>query len=118
MILTLIAFTLCPATGVRISCVHDGDTLHWRGEKMRLENVNTPELDGKCEYERKLAIRARDRLLVLLNSGRVTYTSYGYDRMQKPRLLVRISVNGVDVGSTLIREGLARVWDGKRHPWC
>jgi len=29
-----------------------------------------------------------------------------------------VSAGGVDIGETLIAEGLARRWDGRRHPWC
>lgn len=34
------------------------------------------------------------------------------------RTLGRVLVDGVDVGELLISEGLARRWDGRRHPWC
>lgn len=117
MILALTAaLTICPLQGYRTDCVHDGDTGWFGREKWRIENIDTPELDGKCEAEINLAYAARDRLLVLLRSGNVTMTRHGFDRSK--RTLVRIYVNGADVGDQLIREGYARRWDGARRPWC
>jgi endonuclease YncB( thermonuclease family) len=37
--------------------------------------------------------------------------SYG----RKLRLVVR---DGTSLGDVLVKEGLARAWDGRRHPWC
>jgi len=34
------------------------------------------------------------------------------------RTLARVSVDDVDLGEALIKEGLARKWEGKRGPWC
>jgi endonuclease YncB( thermonuclease family) len=33
----------------------DGDTIEIQGERIRLENVDTPELNGKCDAEKMLA---------------------------------------------------------------
>lgn len=119
MILTLLAATmaLCPAQGKRFECVHDADTVWIDGTKLRLENIDTAELNGKCRYERDLAVEARDRLVVLLNRGeRKVIYSGRIDRYDRP--LVRITVDGVDVGEVLVEEGLARRWTGRRMPWC
>jgi endonuclease YncB( thermonuclease family) len=34
---------------------------------------------------------------------------------RKLRVLVR---GGQSLGEQLVQEGLARSWDGARHPWC
>lgn len=118
MILLALAIAACPEHGRRVTCVHDGDTGHFEGVKWRAFDYDTPELDSTCEAERRLAIRARDRLIEMLNSGEVTYTTHGYDRMQKPRLLVTLFVDGKAVQPVLVAEGLAHEWHGKRLPWC
>ncbi|TCD04353.1 thermonuclease family protein [Erythrobacteraceae bacterium CFH 75059] len=107
---------VCPASGVRVTCVHDGDSIVWQRERIRLENIDTPELDGRCAAERRRAVAARDRLVELLRSGRPVIRRTGTDR--HGRTLARVSVNGRDVGTVLVREGHARPWEGRRRPWC
>lgn len=117
MLLTAIALTLCPAVGVRSDCVTDGDTVWIGREKVRIAEIDAPELTRpKCEAERRLAIRARDRLLALLNSESYRIERTGTDRYG--RTLAIISNSRGSVGAQLIAEGLARQWTGKRMPWC
>ena len=116
MILATLAMSLCPPPpAVRVTCVHDGDTAWIEREKMRLHLVDAPELRGRCPYETALAKRARDRLAQLLG-GSYRIERHGFDRYG--RVLVSITVNGQDVGKTLVKEGLAREWRGRREPWC
>lgn len=96
----------------------DGDTLRLCGERIRISGIDTPELNGRCQYERDLAIRARNRLAELLGSGRVRFYRSGRDRDRFGRLLRVVTVDGRSVGDRLVREGLARVWRGRREPWC
>jgi endonuclease YncB( thermonuclease family) len=99
--------------------VYDGDTFTLAGEKIRLVNVDTPELfSPHCDAEKRLARVARLRLKQLLGSGE----GLSIDRYPLPdrfgRTLARVSVNGKDVGKALISEGLATPWEGRRHSWC
>ncbi|WP_404799941.1 thermonuclease family protein, partial [Qipengyuania atrilutea] len=64
-ILLAAAIAVC-APGPREHCVVDGDTAWIHGEKIRLLDIDTAEMNGKCDREKRLAIRARDRLVVLL----------------------------------------------------
>ena len=105
---TLLA--LCP-----VERVADGDTFTCGGERIRIEGIDAPEINGRCPSERALAIRARQRLSELLR-GQVTLSGNRRDRYG--RALRRVVVNGVDVGEALIEEGYARVWRGRREPWC
>lgn len=115
MLLTALALSICPP-GPRDNCIVDGDTLWLGGEKIRIVNIDAPEINGQCAYERALAITARDRLAELLNAGSIAIEREGVDRYQ--RTLARVTVDGVDVGSVLVGEGLAREWAGRRLPWC
>ncbi|NVD46155.1 thermonuclease family protein, partial [Altererythrobacter sp. HHU K3-1] len=74
------------------------------------------EMNGKCDREKRLAIRARDRLVVLLSRGPVKVHRDGFDRYG--RTLARLTVDGVDVGRQLVKEGLARPYEGGRRGWC
>lgn len=109
---TALAIAACPAPPAqRITCVVDGDTVWINREKIRLLDIDAPEMNGKCPAERAMAIRARDRLVQLLRAGRITIARDGVDRYG--RTLARLG----DVGQQLVREGLARRW-GDRRGWC
>ncbi|MFN2100893.1 thermonuclease family protein [Altererythrobacter sp. MF3-039] len=93
----------------------DGDTIWLAGEKIRLADIDAPEINGDCPYERDLALAARDRLSQLL-SGPITLYRQGKDRYG--RTLAVVVVDGYSVGDQLVAEGLARTWTGRREPWC
>jgi endonuclease YncB( thermonuclease family) len=114
MFLTLTAaaaIAVCPPHGPRQTCVVDGDTFWWRGEKIRIAEIDAPEIRGRCEQERQLAVRARDRLVVLLNRQRITIERTGTDRYG--RTLARVD----GIGEQLIDEQLATRWP-RRKDWC
>lgn len=97
--------------------VLDGDTIELAGERVRILNIDTAELEARCPAELVLAQQARARLTDLLDDGPLDIRRIAR-RDRYGRTLATISVNGRDVGEVLISEGLARRWDGRRHPWC
>lgn len=102
---------------IRHNCVVDGDTAWVDGEKIRVGGIDAPEIDGKCSYERSLAQRAKHRLSELLSSEPFAVARVGRDRYGRTLATVYLRTRG-DVGSVLVDEGLARVWMGRRMPWC
>jgi len=101
----------------------DGDTINLAGEKVRIANIDAPEIGhAGCADELDLAIAAKQRLHELLKSGRIALRRGdpvdGRVKDRYGRTLGLITVDGVDVGETLIREGYARRWTGRREPWC
>lgn len=102
------------------NCVIDGDTFRYRGEKIRIADIDAPETGGaKCRAEAQLGARATDRLAALLSSGAFDLTAYdSRDRDQFGRLLRVVERDGVSIGQILVAEGLARRWEGRRRPWC
>lgn len=100
--------------------VWDGDSIRLgltsEGEAVRIFNIDAPEIEGECAYETNLAQRSKNRLATLLAGQRVEIRRQGTDRYG--RTLAALSVNGVDAGDILVREGLARTWTGRREPWC
>lgn len=111
-------FAVCGA--VRSTCVVDGDTFWLEGVKIRVADIDTPEISSPgCDVEYALGIRARDRLAELLNGGSFELRRDGSrdaDRYgRKLRVVVR---GGQSLGDRLIAEGLARTWTGRKESWC
>lgn len=88
--------------------------------RVRLRNVDTPELSGECDDEINMANRARDRVRTLLPRGTVVEL----ENIKDDKYLGRIDANvflpdGRDVGDVLVREKMARPYNGgKRAGWC
>lgn len=88
--------------------------------RVRLINVDTPEMNGKCVAEKIMAQNARDLLGVLIPRGTVVEL----ENIKDDKYLGRINANvilpdGRDVGRVMIDSGLARPYSGgKRAPWC
>ena len=110
-----IAMPIC-GSEKRVNCVVDGDTIWVRGEKIRLEGFNAPEMNGSCDRERRMAIQARDELRRALNGRAFAIERNGEDRYG--RTLATIRVGGRDVGAGLISKGLAHEWRGFKENWC
>ncbi len=105
---------------VRVNCIVDGDTLWTGGVKVRIADVDAPEI-GKpqCASEKALGERATVRLMELVNSGAFTMQSGpGRDEDRYGRKLRVLLKDGRSIGDILVSEGLARTWTGKRQPWC
>lgn len=92
------------------------------GQIFRLVGFNTPEfgLDAECASERALAAKATGRLQQLVKAGepnleRVACAcvpgTEGTRQCNHGRLCGRLSVDGRDVGSILIAEGLAERYE-------
>lgn len=113
-------FSAC-GSAHRHTCVVDGDTFWYRGSKVRIADINTPEVSSPgCAREAALGAAATRRLIVLLNSGpftlRIAYPDRRADRYG--RSLVVVTRNGQSLGMILVSEGLAERWKGRRSSWC
>lgn len=106
--------------GHRVTCVVDGDTLWIDGTKIRVADINAPEIsEPECASELALGNRARDRLIELLNMGSFELKAWpGRDQDRYGRKLRVLVRNGWSLGDMLVSEGLARTWTGRREPWC
>jgi micrococcal nuclease len=98
----------------------DGDTIECAGAaRVRLVNIDAPELRGRCALESELAARARAFVAARLAEGVVTIRpDPRRPRDRFGRTLAWVAVDGADLGEALIAEGLARRWDGRRRAWC
>ena len=113
-------FSLCSGA-IRQTCVIDGDTFWYRGEKVRIADINAPEVgDPGCAAEAALGARATDRLAALLNAGPFTLApgDPARDRDRYGRLLREVTRDGESLGDAMVAEGLAETWRGYRRDWC
>jgi micrococcal nuclease len=111
-------FSLCPRGG-GTNCVVDGDTAWIDGEKIRVADIDAPETHPpRCTYEAELGDRATSRLAELLNAGSFELKAIDRDTDRYGRKLRVLVRDGRSLGDQLVAEGLARTWDGRRHPWC
>lgn len=112
-------FELCSGP-VRVSCVVDGDTFWQDGVKIRIADIDTPEISQpQCASEAELGARATRRLLELLNAGPYELASWeNRDADKYGRKLRVVMRGGQSIGDQLVSEGLARTWTGRREPWC
>ena len=115
-----------PAT---VDYVLDGDTFAARvlldeditiTVRVRLADVDTPEINGKCEREIEMALRARDRLAELLPVGSTVDLRDVADDKYLGRIDARVfTSDGRDVSRILINEKLGWPYDGgRRDSWC
>ncbi|RWK47799.1 MAG: thermonuclease family protein [Mesorhizobium sp.] len=105
--------------GRRVTCVVDGDTFWLSGERIRIADIDTPELSPpRCEAERLKGEAAKRRLRELLNVGPFSHTAGWRDEDQHGRKLRTVTRHGRSIGDTMIEEGLARRWGGARRSWC
>ncbi|MDO7836592.1 thermonuclease family protein [Sphingobium sp. HBC34] len=101
------------------NCVVDGDTFRFRGETYRIADIDTPETHGpRCAAEGALGAQATQRLQTLMNDGPFSLESGDRDTDRYGRTLRIVTREGQSIGDRLVAEGLARHWDGSRHPWC
>lgn len=112
------AFSIC-GSGQRITCVVDGDTFWFRGEKIRIADIDTPELSPpRCQRERELGLAAKQRLLEILNSGPLSLKVAARDEDRFGRKLRIVYRDRRSVGDMLVAQRLARKWQGSRRSWC
>lgn len=118
----LAVFFLAACQSVDVRSI-DGDTIIVGSEHIRIANIDTPEiLHAQCDAEKRLGLVAKRRMGELLLSGALTISrgdpADGRMKDRYGRTLAIVLVDGVDVGETLVSEGLARRWTGRREPWC
>jgi len=107
--------------------VYDGDTFRvdiagWpplvgKNIPVRVRGLDTPEIRGKCQAEKDLAIQARDYVRQVLASGTVTLAHL--DRGKYFRIVATVLVDGTNLTELVIQKDLGRRYDGgKKQGWC
>jgi len=114
-----------------IVSIYDGDTFKvtvpdWpdivgHEISIRIRGIDTPEIRGKCEAEKLLAIMARDRVALWLETHPVIELR-NIGRCKYFRIIADVIDidSGISLGDLLIEEGYANPYDGrkKNSNWC
>ena len=112
-----------------VDYVLDGDTFAARvlvadsvgvDARVRLSDVDTPEIHGMCEREIQMAVRARDKMLDLLPVGSVVELRNIKDDKYLGRIDADVYLSdGRNLSKILLDEKLGRPYDGgRRASWC
>ena len=108
--------------------VYDGDTFRVNIDSLppivgknipiRVSGVDTPEIRGKCMYEKNLALKARDFVRdKLANAKEIKLTNI--QRGKYFRVVANVLVDGVSLEQELLDNELAYHYDGgKKLKWC
>ena len=141
--LTRVAIALCVATITlstqaapqygtvtisKVISVYDGDTFRVNIDSLppivgkniaiRVNGVDTPEIRGKCQHEKSLALEARDFVRGRLsNAKEIKLTNL--QRGKYFRVVANVLVDGVSLEQELLDNELAYEYHGKRKlSWC
>lgn len=138
-ILTLVLLLLLPAHTLagknlegpiqaEVTRIVDGDTIdvraqvwigHYIETRVRLSDLDTPELRGKCDTERQKALEAQDALSGLLRNRKVILTKIQNGKFAGRVVAKAHTTDGTNISDFLIKHGFGQPYDGgKRLEWC
>lgn len=102
------------------NCVVDGGTFRYRGEEIRVADVDAPRIkQASCDSERARGFYAKQRLRELLNAGDFRLIdAIGRNDDKNSENLRVVMRDGRSLGAVLVSEGLVRPWKGQLKPWC
>jgi len=112
----------------KVISVYDGDTFRvniaslppivGKNIAIRVNGVDTPEIRGKCQYEKNLALEARDFVRgKLANAKEIKLTNL--QRGKYFRVVANVVVDGVSLEQELLDNELAYEYSGgKKLKWC
>jgi endonuclease YncB( thermonuclease family) len=112
----------------KVISVYDGDTFRVNIDSLppivgknipiRVNGVDTPEIRGKCQYEKNLALDARDFVRnKLANAKEIKLTNL--QRGKYFRVVASVLVDGVSLEQELLDKKLAYSYDGgTKLNWC
>ena len=105
---------------IRTNCVVDGDTFWYQGVKIRVSDVDAPEIGRpRCVQERELGILATNYLVEFLNEGTFDlHRTTGRHQDRYGRELYVIKRGDRSFGDDLVSRGLAHRWIGHKQSWC
>ena len=112
----------------KVISVYDGDTFRVNIDSLppivgknipiRVNGVDTPEIRGKCQYEKNLALEARDFVRgKVANAKEIKLTNL--QRGKYFRVVANVLVDGVSLEQELLDNELAYEYSGgKKLSWC
>ena len=121
-----VPFTI-PITGGYVIKVYDGDTITIASKlpfdnspiyrfSVRLAGIDTPEIKGKTEKEKTMAINAKNKLQTLIMDKYVLLKNINTEKYG--RILADIYLEDIHINKLMIDENLAVKYDGgKKTSW-
>ena len=112
----------------KVISVYDGDTFRvdidslppivGKNIRIRLNGVDTPEIQGRCQYEKDLALKARDFVRnKLANAKEIKLTKL--QRGKYFRVVADVMIDGISLEQELLDNELAyKYTGGKKSSWC
>lgn len=111
-----------------VTSIYDGDTFRvninsWPGIighriPIRIAGIDTPEMRGKCHFEKGLAREAKKFTVSALRSAKKIELS-NIKRGKYFRIVADVLVDGKNLGETLISNGFAVSYSGRHKiDWC
>lgn len=132
--LTLAACAAAPSSAQSVQNIywHDGDSGRIDGVDFRLADVDAPETGGvgsvngaKCEAERVQGFKAKEWVLNATKGKALTVTSRDPARDQWDRKVLKLSVDGKDLGDLAVAAGFLKPYvfengrqTQKKPTWC
>ncbi len=107
---------------------YDGDTCYIIYESLpkslqkmsvRILGIDTPEIKAECSQEKELALKGREFANQAFRSAKkIEFKDLKWDKYGG-RVLSNVYLDGVLYSDSIIKEGLARSYDGgKKISWC
>jgi len=112
----------------KVISVYDGDTLRinidsypdivGKNIRIRIKDIDAPEIRGRCQKEIDLAILARDFLRSAIDkSNQIELRNI--ERGKYFRIVGELYIDGENISSNLIKKKLAYYYNGgKKRSWC
>jgi endonuclease YncB( thermonuclease family) len=101
-------FTIC-GDPRHSNCIVDGDTFWFRRQKIRMADIDAPELSPpRCADERQKGEATKQHLMGLLNAGPFALSIGARDEDRHSRKLRIVTLEGRSLGEMLVDDGLAR----------
>lgn len=86
---------------------------------IRVRGIDTPEIRGKCDAEKAKAQQAKQLMNNLLRGQTITVVPYSWDKYGGRVVADMYGPNNVKISDIMIREGLARPYNGgAKASWC
>jgi len=112
----------------KVNSVYDGDTFRvdidalppiiGKNIRIRVNGVDTPEIRGKCQYEKDLAVKARDFVQDKLTNAK-HINLINVQRGKYFRIVAHVLIDDISLSQLLLDNQLAYEYTGgKKNSWC
>ena len=124
VVMRALTFALCLLATPALADVNgparviDGDTLEVQGEHIRLHGIDAPESRQLCFIDGRRWQCGKDAANILadfINNRSVTCEDLGRDRYK--RIIAKCTAAGEDIGSWMVRQGLALAYRRYSHDY-